>query len=154
MGERYTKEEGGKEVVYERGVIFDTKVGEVRDSSSFSDPSVTKEIVDTSGLCDRVVGRIERESIFSNGREATINGEEGTFNQGYLESNPTFKLNEKGSYEGHSASNYSSSSSGSSASSMAQREASITVQSRLHLPFALILTTRSINANSFGMYAT
>ena len=96
MGEKYIKRENGKEVIYERGFFFDTKMGETRKSSGLFDACGTKEIVDTSGIFNKVVGKIEPPSSWSpNERKTKIGDEEGVFKKGGLQTNPTFRPKEK-----------------------------------------------------------
>ncbi|MDO8459706.1 MAG: hypothetical protein Q7S74_01220 [Nanoarchaeota archaeon] len=115
MGEKYIKKENGKEVVYEKGIFVDSKVGELKESKSIWDDSGTKVVEDFWGN-EQV--RIEPPSFFSCGeRKATVDGEEGVFSsgKGLFESHPTFKPEEKEDSESSLySSGYSSSSEGSS----------------------------------------
>ena len=85
MGDKYIKKEDGKEVVYEKGVFGDTKVGELH--GTWDGAKETRNIFGENV-------RVEKEGIFSHEREGKVGDQEGVFSKGLLDKHPTFKPKE------------------------------------------------------------
>ena len=94
MGDTYIKKEDGKEVVYERGIFMDTRIGELhenwdgsKETRSVFGPNVT----------------VEAESIFnSNERNGTIDGASGTFKEDMFSDVQSFRPDKTTSRESSS----------------------------------------------------
>ena len=82
MAETYIKKEGGKEVVYEKGIFGDTKIGDLHEN--LSGTKATRNVFGTNV-------KVEEESFFSGERKATVGDQKGVFRKGIFDSNPTFK---------------------------------------------------------------
>lgn len=82
MGEKYIKKEGDKEVVYEKGFLIDTKIGELHEKLDGS--KETRNIFGTNV-------KVEREGLWSTGRKAEIDSQKGRFEKGFWDHYPLFK---------------------------------------------------------------
>jgi hypothetical protein len=81
MGEKYIKREDGKEVVYEKGIFGDRKVGQLHDN------------LDGSKSTRNIFGeniRVNPEGLTGE-RKAKEDGQRGVFRKDFLDSYPTFK---------------------------------------------------------------
>lgn len=87
MGEKYIKEEDGKEVLYERGPLWDYKVGDLHENLGGD-----KETRNTFGSNVKVGG----ESSFGLNRRAEVDGEQGEFRRDFF-GQYTFKPDPKDS---------------------------------------------------------
>jgi hypothetical protein len=83
MGEKYIKLENGKEVVYEKGIFRDTKIGELENNFL----SLSKETRNIFG--EKV--KVEAQDFLSDERKATVGKQEGVFRKDFLDEYPTFK---------------------------------------------------------------
>jgi len=81
MGEKYIKTEDGKEVVYEKGIFGDRKVGDLQDN------------FDGSKSTNNIFGeniRVNSEGLTGE-RKAEMDGQKGVFKKGFWDNHPTFK---------------------------------------------------------------
>ena len=81
MGEKYIKHENGKEVVYEKGVFGDRKVGQLHDNIDGS--KSTRNII-----AENV--KVRPEGLTGQ-RKAEVDGQKGVFRKGFVDNYPTFK---------------------------------------------------------------
>lgn len=89
MGAFIIKKEGGKEVVYEKGIV-DRKIGELHET--LTGPKETRNVFGVNV-------KVEREGFLSSERKAQAGDEKGVFSKNFLESHPTFKPEKERSRE-------------------------------------------------------